>query len=379
MGKDLKGKELGLGITQQKNGLYNAGFVDKFGKRRVKRFKKLQECRKWLDEAKYVDEHSDIKDASNMIVDAWFNYWISIKEKTVRPNTVRNYRERYSKNIKHIIGGMLLVDIKPIHCQMIFNEMSENGYKTTTMYQARITLYNMLEFAKENDIIIHNPCKRSVRSDIGKASAKKKALEIVEQQKFLEYSQGNSYDNQYRLILQTGLRTGELIGLKWEDIDFSKRLLKISRSMEFRHSTQAWRIGEPKSSSGYRTIPLNDEALNILKDQKIKNSKIKIIPIEWKDFVFLCRKGTPIKNSTYDTGLYKICDKASIRRFSMHILRHTFATRCAEGGMKPKTLQQILGHSNIGITMNLYVTTTDDEKQKEMERVADLLSLQNAI
>ena len=379
MGKDLKGKELGLGITQQKNGLYNAGFVDKFGKRRVKRFKKLQECRKWLDETKYVDEHSDIKDASNMIVDAWFNYWISIKEKTVRPNTVRNYRERYSKNIKRIIGDMLLADIKPIHCQMIFNEMSENGYKTTTMYQARITLYNMLEFAKENDIIIHNPCKRSVKSDMGKPSEKKQALEITEQQKFIEYSKNNSYDNQYRFVLQTGLRTGELVGLKWEDIDFDKRLLRISRSLEYRYSTQVWSMGEPKSASGYRTIPLNDEALRILKDQKIKNSKIKVIPMEWKDFVFLCRNGTPIKNSTYDTGLYKICEKAGIRKFAMHLLRHTFATRCAEGGMKPNVLQKILGHSNIGITMNLYVTTTDDEKQKEMELVADSLSLQNAI
>lgn len=379
MGKDLKGKELGLGITQQKNGLYNAGFVDKFGKRRVKRFKKLQECRRWLDKSKYVDEHSNIEAANDMMVEAWFNYWISIKEKTTKPNTVRNYRERYSTNIRPIIGNMLLVDVKPIHCQMIFNEMFAKGYKTTTMYQARAALHNMLEFAKENDIIIHNPCKRSIRSDMGKASEKKKALEIAEQQKFLEYSNGNSYDNQYRFILQTGLRTGELVGLKWDDIDFAKKLLVVNRTMEFRPPAQIWRIGEPKSSSGYRTIPLTDEAIRILKAQKVKNSKIKVIPMEWKDFVFLCCKGTPVKNSTYDSRLYEICDKASIRRFSMHVLRHTFATRCIEGGMKPKTLQQILGHSNIGITMNLYVTTTDDEKQKEMELVADLLSLQNAI
>lgn len=80
--------------------------------------------------------------------------------------------------------------------------------------------------------------------------------------------------------------------------------------------------------------------------------------------MFLCRKGTPVKNSTYDTALFKICDKAKIPRFSMHILRHTFATRCIEAGMKPKTLQMLLGHSNIGITMNLYVHTTEEEKKK---------------
>ncbi|SFK52934.1 hypothetical protein SAMN05216390_101476 [Lachnospiraceae bacterium KH1T2] len=73
MGKDLKGKELGVGITQQKNGLYNAGFVDKLGIRRVKRFKKLQECRKWLDQARYTDEHSSITEANTMMVDAFLN------------------------------------------------------------------------------------------------------------------------------------------------------------------------------------------------------------------------------------------------------------------------------------------------------------------
>ena len=81
-----------------------------------------------------------------------------------------------------------------------------------------------------------------------------------------------------------------------------------------------------------------------MKRQKEKNKKIKVIPMKWRAFVFLCRKGTPIKNSTYDTALFKICDKAQIPRFFMHVLHHTFVTRCIEGGMKPKTLQIILGH-----------------------------------
>lgn len=135
------------------------------------------------------------------------------------------------------------------------------------------------------------------------------------------------------------------------------------------------RIGEPKSKSGYRTIPLTDEAIRILKAQKEKNKKIKEIPEEWKEFIFLCRKGEPVKNSTYDTALFKICDKVGIKRFSMHVLRHTFATRCIEAGMKPKTLQKLLGHSSIQITMNLYVHITEDEKQKEMELVAEALNL----
>ena len=379
MGKSLKGKELGVGISQQTNGLYVARFTDRFGRRKSKRFKKLQECRQWIADATYIDEHSDLENATDMLVDAWFEYWIDLKKKTVRPNTVRNYSERYERNIKNVIGNKLLTEVKPIHCQKIFSDMADEGYKTTTIYQTRIALYNMLEFAKENEVIITNPCKKSVKSDIGKPSDKKEALTIDDQRRFLAAAKGQSYEYQYRFALQTGLRTGELVGLKWEDINFEMKTLTIERSMEFRYKVGEWRVGPPKSRSGYRTIPLTDEAICILKAQKEKNRKLKVIDKEWADTVFLCRKGQPVKNSTYDTALFKICDKAGIKRFSMHVLRHTFATRCIEGGMMPKTLQKILGHSNIGITINLYVHINEEEKQKEIDIVAEALKAGVAI
>ena len=375
MGKDLKGKEIGAGIVQQPNGTYFARFVDKFGKRRTKRSKKLQEVKQWLADATYIDQHSDLDQATDMLVDAWFDYWIGIKKQTVRPNTVRNYSERYERNIKGVIGNKLLTDVKPIQCQKIFSDMADEGYKTTTIYQTRIALYNMFEFARENDVLIANPCKKSLKSDMGKPSDKKEALTIDVQKKFLEAVVGYSYENQYRFVLQTGLRTGELIGLKWSDIDFENRTMKIERTMEYRYKVGEWRVGPPKSKSGYRTIPLTDEAIRILENQRSKNKSLKLVPMEWKDIVFLCRKGTPVKNSTYDTGLFKYCDRVGIPRFSMHVLRHTFATRCIEGGMKPKTLQKILGHSNIGITMNLYVHITEDEKHREIDLVADALKV----
>ena len=375
MGKDLKGKEIGAGIVQQPNGTYFARFVDKFGKRRTKRSKKLQEVKQWLADATYIDQHSDLDQATDMLVDAWFDYWIGIKKQTVRPNAVRNYSERYERNIKGVIGNKLLTDVKPIHCQKIFSDMADEGYKTTTIYQTRIALYNMFEFARENDVLIANPCKKSLKSDMGKPSDKKEALTIDVQKKFLEAVVGYSYENQYRFVLQTGLRTGELIGLRWSDIDFENRTMKIERTMEYRYKVGEWRAGPPKSKSGHRTIPLTDEAIRILENQRSKNKSLKLVPMEWKDIVFLCRKGTPVKNSTYDTGLFKYCDRVGIPRFSMHVLRHTFATRCIEGGMKPKTLQKILGHSNIGITMNLYVHITEDEKHREIDLVADALKV----
>lgn len=375
MGKDLKGKELGSGISQRGDGYYIGRYTNKYGKRIQKVFSKLQECRQWLTDSQYKNEHSNIDFPQEMTVNSWFEYWIDIKKRTVRPNTVRNYTERYHRNIEPVIGEKILNTVNTIHCQTIMNKMSDEGYRTTTIYQTRIALYNMLDYAYQNDVILKNPCNKMVKSDVGQPSDKKQALTIEQQKNFCNIIIGNTYEYQYRFLLQTGLRTGEMVGLKWSDVDFEKRTLTISRSVEYRHSTGEWRIGEPKSKSGYRTIPLTDEAVSILKLQKQKNNSFSLIQIEWAEFVFLCKKGTPVKNTTYDTMLFKLCDKANIPRFSMHVLRHTFATRCIEAGMKPKTLQTILGHSNIGITMNLYVHTTEEEKHKEIDKIADALKV----
>ena len=137
-----------------------------------------------------------------------------------------------------------------------------------------------MRLVMHTNVIIVNPCKRSLKSDIGQPSVKREALTIENQKKFLAAVVGYSYENQYRFILQTGLRTSELIGLRWCDIDFENKTMKIERTMEYRYKVGEWRIGPPKSKSGYRTIPLTDEAIRILKNQRAKNSELKVIPIE---------------------------------------------------------------------------------------------------
>ena len=126
MGKDLRGKELGVGISQRKDGLYTARFTDRSGKRRQQYFKKLQECRNWLADAQFENEHGNVLQGENPTVDAWFDYWIeNIKGQTIRDNTKRNYLERYRRNIKPILGSMLVRDVKPIHCQNVLLNMSK--------------------------------------------------------------------------------------------------------------------------------------------------------------------------------------------------------------------------------------------------------------
>ena len=371
MGKDLKGKELGVGILQEKNGYYCARFVDKTGKRRSKRFEKLQECRQWLADATFQDSTSDIYAPTNMSVQGWYEYWIQLKQKSQKPHTVSAYKNRYEKDIKPVIGSMLMMDVRSLHIQTIYNRMSDK-YRTRTMQLTRSVLRNMFELALDSNVIIKNPCTKTLNINIGKASEDKEALSVIEQEKLLSVIDRYAHSIQFRFVLQTGLRVGEVVGLEWDDIDFEKRELHVKRTMDYNYYTRTWATTTPKSKKSIRTIPLTTEAIRLLRAQREMN---KVIPLEWKDKVFLSGKGVPVENRGYNLCLKRACKKAGIRKISMHILRHTFATRCIEGGMKPKTLQVILGHANINMTMNLYVHATEEEKHKEMNLVEDVLKV----
>lgn len=375
MGRDLKGKELGTGICQRKDGLYTARFTDRLGKRRQRYFKKLQECRQWLADAQFDDEQGNTLQGENPTVNTWFYYWIeNIKGGNIRFNTRRNYNERYEKNIKPLIGDMHLKKIKPLHCQNVLNQMSSR-YSNSVIEQSRLVMRMMFDSAVENELLAKNPVTKSVKCSNGRKAKAMRALTIGEQKLFLETIKGTNNYNQYAFLLQTGLRTGEMIGLRWTDVDFEKRVLHIRRTMEYRHSTGEWTIGDPKTKNSVRDVPLTQEAIDILKNQKEKLKLMDIKSSEFPDIIFLRKDGTPEKNSTYDSNLFYYCDKAGIERFSMHVLRHTFATRCIESGMRPKTLQMILGHSNIGVTMNLYVHVTDEEKVKEVRNIEKKLKI----
>lgn len=374
MGKDLKGKELGVGISQRKDGLYTARFTDRNGKRKQQYFKKLQECRQWLADAQFQDEHGDINASSDMTVDAWFEYWIeNIKSGSTKHNTVRNYKERYKYNIKICMGDMLLKDVKPLHCQNVLNQMSMGDYKDSTIKLARITMNVLFDDAVDNGLITKNPVTKSVKVASDNEETSKRAMSVDEQKRFLEMAKDSSYFNQYLFVLQTGLRTGELTALKWSDVDFENKVLHIRRTMDFRNNE--WKISTTKTKNGKRDVPLTQKAIEILSNLRKDNRKTNVIPMEYHDLVFLSKNGKPILNSAYNIILRRICEKSGIEKFSMHELRHTFATRCIQAGMTPKTLQGILGHANISTTMDIYVHVTEDSKSREIKSVESMLNV----
>lgn len=190
----------------------------------------LPEARNWIEESKCADAYEDIFVATDTTAAQWFDFWIENIVGDLAPNTLCNYREWYVHNIQPVIGKMMIANVKPMHCKKVFIQMDAD-YAGSAIRQAYITMGTMFKAAKMNDLIAKHPMDGVRFTKSVRATDDIKFLTRDEQRVFLETAKRSRNYNQYALILETGLRTGEMIGLTWDAIDFEKRTLTINKTL----------------------------------------------------------------------------------------------------------------------------------------------------
>lgn len=382
MGKSLTGKELGPGITQRKDGRYQARFTNRFGKRQTIYARTLPEIRRRLREEQYEDGKKMNPVSGDVTLDEWFEIWMDTCKKNCRNTTKSNYTNAY-KRIRESLGWRKLSGINLLIMQQAFNELKSDVSRKDT----RRVLIDMYNKAMDADLVTKN-IPRQVNTVVNRECRPRepRVLTPGETALFLEVAKHYRYENVFRLALETGMRIGELLGLQWSDIDWDSQTIRVNRTLVYvecrdekdpRYGRKINEFHEPKTEKGKRKIPMTAQAYRILQRQREYKTQLEeagsLAPEGFEDMVFVTTKNTPISQADADLVMQMISRQIAekqegFRPLTPHTLRHTFATRCIERGMNPKTVQVLLGHSSINITMNLYCHVTEDTLLSEMKK-----------
>ena len=270
MGKSLNGKELGKGISQRKDGLYQARFVNRFGKRETIYAKTLNEIRHQLRTEQYEDEKMLNVISKEMTLDEWYEIWMNTCKKNCRSSTKETYAGHY-RRIQKELGWIKLTNLNLIVLQQVFNELrSDNERKNS-----KKILVDMLEKAIDADLLIKNVAKQ-INTKVGKEDKKeRRVLTVRETEFFLKQAEKSIYYKLFIVALETGLRIGELMALTWSDIDLKKKVLYVRHTLCYfrKGGKYTFEMHDTKTKNGRRTIPLTQKAYEALRRRRFRNWK----------------------------------------------------------------------------------------------------------
>lgn len=378
MGKSLNGKELGPGISQRQDGTYQARFVNRFGKRQTIYAKKYKEVVQKLRDAQAEDEKKLNVVSKDMTLDEWFDIWIDTCKSNCRNSSKESYRAQY-KRVKKQLGWRKLSTLNLIVMQQALNELCSD----TSRKMTKSVLVDMLNKAVDSGLLVQNTAKSLNTVVDQKEKDERRVLTKEETQWFLEEAKRSSYYYLFVIALETGMRIGELCGLKWEDVDFDNSVIYVNHTLAYfiKDGKYVYEMHNTKTKAGKRKIPMTRTAAKILRYQKWNRQRMiaeKTCSEEYRDLVFSTRGNAPANRHVVlqsMKGVFKHIQKKheNFEPFTPHTFRHTFATRALENGMQIKTLSRILGHSRIEITLNLYCHVTDDTLFEEMLKMEDVV------
>lgn len=392
--KDKDRIVLRKGESQRKDGNYDYRWTTRDGKRHSVYAKTLEELRAKEEEI-LRDKCDGIKtEARYVTINDVFEVWKQLK-RGLKDNTFQNYKYMYEQFVKPDFGNTRVSQLKKSDVKRFYNLLAdERALKVSTIDSIHTVLHQVLDMAVDDAYLRNNPSD-NVLKELKQAhnfdTEKRKALTVTEQELFLDFLRKNHQYNHwypiFAVMVGTGLRVGEVTGLRWCDIDLKENLIDVNHTLVYYNHAENgcyFNINTPKTKAGVRNVPM----LEFVKQAFIEERKYQMangircnVKIDgYTDFIFVNRFGAAQHQGTLNKALRRIirdCNDEVLERneenpvllprFSCHSLRHTFTTRMCEAGVNIKVIQDALGHSDISTTLNIYADVTKELKKKEFE------------
>jgi integrase len=401
--KDGKGRVLRKGENYRKtDGRYSYVYHDAMGVKRTIYAKSLSTLRE--KEETLVRDQMDglnVYVAGKANVNFLFDRYISTKTE-LRSTTYSNYLYTWNHFIRDTFGKKRIKDVKYSDVLFFYNDLVVNqGLQINTLESINTVLRPTFQLAVRDDIIRKNPVDGAyceIKKRNGGSRKTRRALTVEQQRAFMEYVSKNPFFYHwypfFMFLLGTGCRIGEAIGIRWDDIDFDKRIISINHSLTYYQRADdsfkcEFRVSQPKTEAGVRLIPMMQQVYDVLNDE-YERQKEEGFCTENVDgmtnFVFTNRFGAPHNPAAVNRAIKRIVDTHNaeeevaakkekrepviIPRFSCHIFRHTFASRFCENETNIKVIQEVMGHADVSTTMNIYAEVNQEVTRASIENLA---------
>lgn len=380
MGKSLNGRQLGEGITQRKDGRYVGRFTNRFGKRESVYGNTIIDVKVALQKAQEEDRNLLNVVDRNITLNEWYDKCITLFKKHCRDTTLRTYDVIYQK-VKPYLGRMKLSEINAIQVQDAMNRLKSDKSRK----DCKALLTDIFKFAISSDLLVKNPTLKVITKIDGTEPKERVVLSDEQVKLFLERTKATSRNtNQIVTVaLYTGMRCGEILGLCWDCVDFEEKTISVKRTLAYLPNdgvNAIYKLHDPKTKSGIRKIPMLPMVEKVLRERyeryldesNLSNKNNNM------DLVFTSVTGNPLHERNIRTSIgywIKVINKEAGKEvlpyFTMHNLRHTFATNCIQKGMSPKALQKLLGHKDLTTTMNLYCHVREEYMTSELMKILE--------
>lgn len=392
--RDNKNRILRNGESQRKDGRYAFKYIDATGKPQFVYSWKLEKTDKLptgkRDDLSLREKEKLIqKDIDDQIVPRGGEMTVEelvrkyLMQKTgVRHNTEANYNFVLNIIKKEEFGKRRIDKVKQSDAKCWLIKLQQDGRGYSSIHSIRGVVRPAFQMAVDDDLIRKNPFEFQLATVVVNDSVTREAITRKQERAFLEFVASDKhfckyYDGIY-ILFKTGLRISEFVGLTLADVDMKNRKININHQLQ-RKRNMEYVIEDTKTSSGTRVIPMTDDVYECFKRIIANRKKPKVEPMICgkSGFLYLDKNDMPTVALHWEKYFQHICEKynsiykVQMPKITPHVCRHTFCSNMAKSGMNPKTLQYIMGHSDIGVTLNTYTHIGFEDAQEELQRVAN--------